>query len=373
MNVRHLILFPFLILLFFSSCKKDKDQQSGDYTLLSGNYGAICSNSRDEIMLFGRGGDDHDSILVIVKTDMEGNILWEKSYSFKNNILPESVVANGQDEYFLSAVLYLQGPQYVFNYDYLLIKIEDNGDTVFTKSLEKSPFSMLMKITKKQENELSIFLTQAGHYTEMYNVTVTGEISFNSPIHVSSNNFLVEDWQLEDWYILGNHKGTIDSSSITIMQFNPSGVPINIYYLSRGNPMGNAFFSSTANEIFWLYPDGKNVGIMKTDLENHIIEDHKYQVTDQIIIGVERIEKIDGENYALVYNYDKERPDQGFCVLKISGEGEITGIHFMPIPDCEPYFFRFTGLKNGSIAALYQQNDNGNCGSGSCYELRIFK
>lgn len=375
MNRYLLTTLILLILSVFSSCKKNQNPQSGECILLHGSFGAICSNSNNEIMIFGNPCNGSDTILNIVKTDPEGSLIYEKAYHFNFSIHATSVIATDQDEYYLVTVQYLNSYLYGYDYKTMLIKLNDNADTLFTKEIAITDYFIMSTMVRSADKGLIILLSATPiNENVILEVSQNGDILSKTLAEWGLQYFVIADYPNGSRYIMKDGPLGYDSLRAIIHQFDKSGSMIKDFFLTRDNPVGKAFFSSQENNILWLYPEGTNVGVICTDMGNHLINEQHYKVTDWYITSFYYIQQINGSNYA--YGYCKEdidSQDYHICILKLSGNGlpekffNLGPTNFDHMPLC------IAGLNDGRLAMVYPITDAEECDDCSCSGLWIYK
>ncbi|MBN2662529.1 MAG: hypothetical protein JXR68_02665 [Bacteroidales bacterium] len=121
--------------------------------------GAFCRTSDDNYLLVANSQGTDQTLLYLAKVDFDGNTIWEKTQQIKdfNYSLHHTTVCEGEEGYF-----YIGGGYHIDNntpWKPYLIKINNNGDTVWVKLLEGQQYVQYYFNNLIKGNDNSIIAT----------------------------------------------------------------------------------------------------------------------------------------------------------------------------------------------------------------------
>lgn len=362
-----------LILVFFSACHKDEESDAGNYIRLKGQYKAICSNSKNEILISGFIHTDLDSGMIILKTDMNGNQIWEKRYHFNYTTVPVKILAAENDEFYIAADRIIGANNLTYGYENVLLKCNDNGDTLFQTLLEEMDDFWVSNMIFSRNGGVLVLLMHSYNHRDaiLIDISSSGQILSRTELTLSNDQTQIGEFPSGDRYLMNVNSSQIGSLSVAILQLDLSGEIIDTLFMVRENQNGMAFFAEEEQKVFWLSAEGQNIIITKTNLSNQADWMKEQPIPDYLLIGIERMEQIGDMNYALGHCGKDINTYYGICILKFNGAGDMESKHFTQLKSMPSYLIHFAGLKNGSLALIYPMDDAQE--EGGNYALRIYQ
>jgi len=312
---------------------------------------------------------DQDTSLIILKTDMNGNQIWERRYHCEYTTRAIKILAANNDEYYVAADRVIGKNNLTYGFENLLIKLDDNGDTLFQTLLEKSDDLFVADILFSGDNGVLVVLANNhGSGVELIDVTATGQVLTKTILDLYGWDIQIGEYPLGYRYLLHDHPIMQDSLRVEVLQLDVTGEIVSVYGLIRESYFGKTCFSSEEQKIFWLSSVSKGIRLTKTDLANNVILEKEFQMPGYEYDFIEGIETIGGSNYAYgYYGYDFE--NRKFFVLKFNGAGDMEKFYPTSLNSLIPNQYFFTGLNNGSLALIHSVDDDID---GGCYALRIY-
>jgi hypothetical protein len=370
MSIKYFISGFVLTAVLLISCKKNDSNDSNNYIKLDGYYTALCSNSKNEIIIMGYDKTELDTSLIILKTDMKGNRVWERRYVTEYGTIARRILVTGDDEYFVAADRVIGKNYITYGYENLLIKFDDNGDTLYQTLLEKSDNLFVSSIAFSRDNGVIVLLVpKYGIYAELIDVSAAGQILTKTPLDLHGDNYQIGEYPMGYRYLMYDCRNFPDSLRLNLCQLEVSGEIISCYRLTRQSLPGTACFSSEEQNIFWLSSDVQGIKMTKTDFANNIILEKVFQFSDSEKAYPEGIETIGGSKYAFGNYHPINKDNSSFFVMKFNDQGDMEKLFLTALASSSPYTYSFTGLNNGSLALIHPVDDGI---EGGCYALRIY-
>lgn len=154
---------------------------------------AISENFNKDIFITGEkyiNSVEHKNV-IILKLDTLGNILWENNYDFSSIERGMSLIESSNNYHYIfgETVNGLNGPSQVRNL--LLIKVNNNGATVFTKLFNNTGRKRANSILEVNDSTLALFgstdYNTAGG-TDMYLILSDSLGNFDITVNLHQNN-----------------------------------------------------------------------------------------------------------------------------------------------------------------------------------------
>ena len=201
------------------------------------------------------GAGDFDAYLL--KTDLNGNKIWEKNYGKVNNWerINDAVIASDSGIVMVGETLNMNSG----NSDILIIKTDRNGDTLWTKQIGGEGIDIANTIVKKGEN----FLIGGEWYIEdslvnkgfIIEIDPLGTILWQDTISHLSGHYVVTDLSLgvSKYYVSGYRLKPNGKSGSYAAAFNNDGTLFNQYTIDNAqNPNiqnKEIMFNPIANKV----------------------------------------------------------------------------------------------------------------------------
>lgn len=369
MNTKYFFTGLVLISAAIISCKKNDSNDLNKDIKLEGSYTALCGNSKNEIIIMGYDRTDQDTSLIILKTDMNGNQMWERRYNSEYTIRPVKILATNNDEYYVAADRIIRKNNLTYGFDNLLIKLNDNGDILFQSLLEKSQDLVTSKMVFSRINGVLVLLVgMFERKPELIEVSATGQVLTKTTFQMAPHEFQIGEYSGGCRYLMYHDNYDQDSLMVNVCQFDISGEIISWYGLIRESIAGNSCFATEEKNIFWLSSVDQGIKLTKTDLANNLILENDFQIPNSEAAFIEGIETIGGSNYIFGYNYYDNVHNSNFFVLKFNGNGDMEKLYLTSLGSLSPYTYALTGLNNGSLAIIHPIHDE----NGGSYSLSIY-
>jgi hypothetical protein len=277
-----ILIIPVFILISICSCKKHQDNQADlpykDYDgYVDGFRNSIISSADNKLYIVGR---DLNHELLILKTDLDGNLIWEKTFEFFEDEQGHQIIETSDGGLLIASGA---GPYYKSNFPAYLIKINFDGDSLWTYRItENSSYEFSCVVELKDHNFVVAGFKRLNSYPSelllsfvkidqngRYLMTRTYEDTL-------SRSNIIQDYKLEENgnilfcgndYEPGNFIIEIDPSLeiLSEMRFNVS----NLVFLFGHNP----------EEMLAIddYPISSIAILYKLDNENNIIAEATYK------------------------------------------------------------------------------------------------
>jgi hypothetical protein len=201
------------------------------------------------------GAGDFDAYLL--KTDLNGNKIWEKNYGKVNNWerINDAVIASDSGIVMVGETLNMNSG----NSDILIIKTDKNGDTLWTKQIGGEGIDVANTIVKKGEN----FLIGGEWYIEdslvnkgfIIEIDPLGTILWQDTISHLSGHYVVTDLSLGigKYYVAGYRLKPNGKSGSYAAAFNNDGTIFSQYTIDNAqNPNiqnKEIMFNPVANKV----------------------------------------------------------------------------------------------------------------------------
>lgn len=276
-----IFIIPVLILISFCSCKKHQENQADlPYTVYDGYVDGFRNSiisSDNQLYIVGR---DLNHQLLILKTDLDGKLIWEKTFEFPEYEQGHQIIETSDGGYLIASGA---GPYYIKDYPAYLIKINSDGDSLWTYGIgQNSSYEFSCVVELKDRNFVIAGFKRLYSYSSelllsfvkidpdgKYLMTRTYEDTLSQ-----SNS--IQDYKLEENgnilfcgndYKPGNYIIEIDPSLeiISEVRFNIS----NLVFLFGHNPEEMLAIND--------YPISSTAILYKLDNENNIIAEATYK------------------------------------------------------------------------------------------------
>lgn len=161
----------FLITIFFSACKKDKETQTPNptnptYSTFAGKIGANDNStiitSDNNLVICGNANGN----ICLIKTSKSGNQIWRKDFWVKNDSTSTAIVETTNHDFLICSTSFKDS---VSTYaDILVIKTNSSGDTLWTKTYGSIRDDRGYNIIKTNDNNYLLAGISLGDFTNPY-------------------------------------------------------------------------------------------------------------------------------------------------------------------------------------------------------------
>lgn len=226
------------------------ESETGKRVLYNADLGFYIAGSSNS---FGSG----DFNAYLLKTDLNGTLIWEKNYGKPNNWerINDAVMASDSGIVMVGETLNMTSG----NSDILIIKTDKNGDTLWTKQLGGEGIDIANSIVKKGDN----FLVGGEWYIEdslvnkgfVIEIDPLGTILRQDTISHLSGHYVVADLSLgaNKYYVAGYRLKPNGKSGAYAAAFNNDGTLFNQYTIDNAqNPNvqnKEIMFNPVANKV----------------------------------------------------------------------------------------------------------------------------
>lgn len=226
------------------------ESETGKRVLYNADLGFYIAGSSNS---FGSG----DFNAYLLKTDLNGTLIWEKNYGKPNNWerINDAVMASDSGIVMVGETLNMTSG----NSDILIIKTDKNGDTLWTKQLGGEGIDIANSIVKKGDN----FLVGGEWYIEdslvnkgfVIEIDPLGTILRQDTISHLSGHYVVADLSLgaNKYYVAGYRLKPNGKSGAYAAAFNNDGTLFNQYTIDNAqNPNvqnKEIMFNPIANKV----------------------------------------------------------------------------------------------------------------------------
>ena len=218
--------------------------------------GSVIENSDGSLIVVGSTNSysTANSAAYILKTDANGLLLWSKTYE-KSNISGAGDVHKTNDgNYFVSGYTY----ENYYNSKLFLLKINENGDTIWTKTISNPDGGLLgAKISPTSDNGIiftgTMFFINGEAKIYMLKTDTTGNViwfkKYGGAEYVGGgNSFQTNDGGFILTGVIGNVAKKQNTSSCPNNEFFPDSVNTKMFtngdlYLLRTNCNGDSLWS----------------------------------------------------------------------------------------------------------------------------------
>jgi len=384
------------VILLFSSCKKEEfsDIQADFFTKFYGGSGEdgageLIQTSDDGYIFVGTKDLVNSTDIVVVKTDMYGNPVWEKTYGDSLNNIGNSIKATADGSYIILGTTYIDLNQT----DMHLLKIDSKGNVIFenligsnysetgNSVIETSEGEFVLVGTKQNDpdaanSSLDICMVKANAQGDSIWTRIVGGTADETATGIIQNfdgNYVIIG-SSESFAEVGQAK-----SNIFIVETNQNGIPITLMsYGGQENDHGSSViqlddgsyilvgttesFGSGGKDVFVAKTAVGDIrtkewettfGGEKNDLGAHIclLKDANYAIigTTESFGNGDRdmyLVKFDGIGNEIFYRtFGSTGYDQGKYLIQTSDEGiGILGL---------------TGFENNSMICINKTNADG--------------
>ncbi len=238
---------------------------------------------------FGAGKKDG----FVLKYDLAGNMLWQKMFGGSENEELRAIIKTNDN--FLATVGYTESKNDI-NGDGYFLKLDLNGDTLFTKTYGGPFKDYANDVVQKSNNEYVIcgaetFSANSKTHSSMYSITSTGSFTWQNNYYASSDD--------EDFVSLSNSYQRPDLTgylrNVPVPGFNVQG---NIFvgmsggwsYLvnSFGGGQDETFYSIEGTKDGGFLSVGSTISFNSVGLDVFLIKEDSTIINYSSVIGIKK-------------------------------------------------------------------------------------
>jgi hypothetical protein len=361
-------------LIILTACKKDEIPEPKVSIQIDGSFNDLCCNSDNEIVLIGTNNDFQPpsfcNDFVIMKTDQDGNPIWEKKYVIDLDIAPKKILFAGPNEYYIAMDNYISHPQWAETVGILVLKINDTGEIINQNLLILNGGLIFLDMILSQDGGVIV----SGQSMQLENRGVLAKISssgvtdyfnrypgfFVNLLQYSSGGLgLLERWQHNN-----------DSIDALLHITDPVGNELLQGKLSFEADDFTTCLAEDPGYVISSIRHENSLSLVKSNYDNHTDWSTVYNIADDGPIELWGVKKICA-HYFTFGKYGSYAGTFYFIRFDEFGKNELTfrtPLYHYSFPED----IQFTELNSGRIALIQPHDPSEYCGCSGCTLLQIF-
>jgi len=197
------VFFLIVMAILFLKCQKEEEEPIHFYDGSLNSVGR-CSliSSEGDLYIIG----DRNSTLLILKTNLDGRLIWERTYNLTNSMIGNygyQIIETYDHNFLISTLASYEGAS-----GYLM-KIDDSGDSLWTYTFPYNKFCYLDAVVEAADHSIitvhreRISSDPVGYLTTFEKISSDGNFIFKKEYQTASTSVIFIDWRIdENGYIL---------------------------------------------------------------------------------------------------------------------------------------------------------------------------
>jgi hypothetical protein len=361
-------------LLIITACKKDKIPEPKVSVQIEGKFNDLCCNSDNEIVLIGSNDDfqppEFCNDFIIVKTDQDGNPIWDKKYIFDLLVEPKKILYTGENEYFIAINNFFDDPNWTLTHGIIILKINESGEIISQNLLKLFGGLIYRDMILSQDGGVFVAGKALGYENQGVLVKINSSgvtdyinqypFSFVNLVQYSTGGLgLLEMWHHND-----------DSIGASLHITDPVGNELVQGKLSLEADDISIYLAEDPGYLVSSIRHESSLSLIKSDYNSHIDWSTPYEMVNAGSAELWGVKKI-GAHYFAFGKYGAYAGTFYFVRFDEFGKNELT----FRTPLYRYSFIeeiQFTELNNGRIALIQPHESSEYCFYPNCYSLQIF-